>query len=346
MINRLPRIVLFILCASSLAPSIARGQDNIPIISGGAAFFGATQGGVNSYQPVLAPVLSAPLGDKWLVESRADLREFISRQGGTTGPYQHEFFGTLEYLQLDYAPSTHIIITAGRFLTPFGIFNERVSAIWINKFQDAPIVDAIGTGIGYSDGLMLRGLFVSNSNYAVNYETYFSTLSNVTKFASERGAGGRLGLFLPRARLEMGTSYRKTLQDNRINSSGLDLSWSPYQAPLEIKGEWAHSPGGHGYWIQAAYRLSQLTGSNSGLGRLEPVFRMQQFFRTKQVANDFLPLNGAQRPEFGLNYYLPREVRLNGSYARQYLPGSTDINIWEFGITYRFLFPLWPGQSR
>jgi hypothetical protein len=338
-------ILLLVFCAATGVSSIACAQSDIPIISGGAGFFGATQGGIHSYQPVLAPVLSAPLGDKWLVESRANLDEFIARQGGTTGPWGHEFFGTLEYLQLDYAANSHLIITAGRFLTPFGIFNERLSPIWISKLQDAPIVAAIGSGIGYSDGFMLRGLLVSNPRYAVNYETYFSTLSTVTKFQSERGAGGRLGVFFPQSRLEIGTSYRKTLQDNRINSSGVDLSWSPYRAPLEIKGEWAHSPGGHGYWIQAAYRLSQLTRGDSGLGRLEPVFRMQQFFRTKPFI-DFLPSGDSQRPEFGLNYYFHNEIRLNGSYARQYFSGGTDINVWEFGITYRFLFPLWRGQTR
>src|ERR1700739_703813 len=126
----------------------ANAQSDVPILSGGAGFLGATQGGASFYQPVIAPVLVVPLGDRWLVESRADLRGFISRENGTTGPYQGQFFDTLEYLQLDYNANSHLTITAGRFLSPFGIFNERISAIWINKLQDAPIVDAIGTGIG------------------------------------------------------------------------------------------------------------------------------------------------------------------------------------------------------
>lgn len=323
-----------------------RAQDNIPILSGGAGFFGATQGGVSFYQPVLAPVLTVPLGSNWLVESRADLREFVSRENGISGPFRGQFFGTLEYLQLDYLANSHATFTVGRFLTPFGIFNERLSPIWIDKFQDAPLVAAIGTGMGYSDGFMLRGPLIAKPGYVVNYEVYFSTLSMLNKLQSQRGTGGRVGIFLPGTRLEVGSSYRKTLQGSRIDSAGVDLSWSPYAAPFEIKGEWAHSPGGYGYWIQATYRLSQITGSNSGLGRLEPAFRMQQFFRTKPVPGDFLPASNTQRPEFGLNYYFPHEVRVNSSYARQYFSGATDINVWEFGVTYRFLFPLWPGQSR
>jgi hypothetical protein len=324
----------------------AEAQETVPILSGGAGFFGASAAGAQYYQPVLAPVLTVPLGKKWLIESRADLREFISRENGTSGPYQGKFFGTLEYLQLDYLANSHVTITAGRFLTPFGIFNERLSAIWIDKFQDPPVIAAIGTGRGYSDGFMLRGPLLTSTEFQLNYAAYFSTLSIVEKFESQRGTGGRIGIFLPGTRLELGASYRRTLEDGGENSTGVDLSWAPYAAPVEIKGEWAHSDSGHGYWIQASYRLSHLTGSDSGLGRLEPVVRMQQFFRSKPVPDDALPAGNLQRPEFGLNYYLPHEIRLNGSYARQYFSNTTDSNVWEFGITYRFLFPLWPGGAK
>ncbi|MGB7849095.1 MAG: hypothetical protein WBL63_26015 [Candidatus Acidiferrum sp.] len=324
----------------------ASAQSGVPILTGGAGFFGATQGGASSFEPVVAPVLVVPLGEHWLVESRANLLGFIARQDGTTGPYHGQFFGTLEYLQLDYNANSHLTITAGRFLTPFGIYNERLSAIWISKLQDAPVIAAIGTADGYSDGFMLRGALISNDRYAVNYTAYFSTLSNVTKFESQRTSGGRVGVFFAGTRLEVGTSYARTLQNQHLNSFGLDVSWIPHRLPLEIKGEWAHSLGGYGYWIQGAYRLSQLGGASSAIGRLEPVFRMQQFSRSQQVAGDFLPSTSMRSPQFGLNYYLPHEIRLNGSYGRQYISQSTDINVWEFGITYRFLFPLWPGESK
>jgi hypothetical protein len=326
--------------------SSASAQSDIPILSGGAGFLSARQGDTAFFQPVVAPVLVVPLGEKWLVESRADLRGFISRENGSTGPYQGQFFGTLEYLQLDYNANSHLTITAGRFLTPFGIFNERISAIWINKFQDAPTMAAIGTAGGYSDGFMLRGALISNDRYVVNYTTYFSTLSTANKLESERTFGGRLGVFIPSLGLEVGTSYQRKLQDQRMNSFGTHLSWTPSGLPLEVKGEWAHSLSGQGYWIQGGYRLSQLSGPNSALGRLEPEVRMQQFFRSRLIAGDSLPSTNVRRPEFGLNYYLPKEVRLNASYGRQFISQSTDVNVWEFGITYRFLLPLWPGASK
>ena len=328
-----------------LGCSFLSAQENVPIISGGAGFLSSTQGGTNVLQPVLAPVLVAPLGDRWLIESRADLR-VVDFQQGPGGDYKNESFATLEYLQLDFNANSHLTITAGRFLTPFNIYNERITPIWISKLQDAPYVAAIGTGQGYSDGIMLRGALVATSSYAINYEAYFSTLSTVNKLGSERGTGGRVSVFIPSTRLELGASYRKTLQGTRSNSEGVDLTWEPYQTPVQLRGEWAHSESGFGYWIQASYRLSQLRGERSALGRLEPVFRMQQFFRSESNPNDSLPTTNAQQPTFGLNYYLPHEIRLNASYGRQFVAQTTDSNVWEFGITYRFLFPLWPGASK
>jgi hypothetical protein len=335
---------VWVFALTLLGLTTASAQSDTPILSGGAGFFGANQGGNPFFQPVLAPVLVIPLGNNWLIESRADLREVVARQFGSSGPYQGTFFGTLEYLQLDYNVNSHMTITAGRFLTPFGIFNERMSAIWINKFQDAPIIDAIGTAGGYSDGLMTRGALISNARYAINYTAYFSTLSTIENLRSERTAGGRVGVFIPGIRLEVGTSYQRQLQNQRMNSYGNDLSWTSYRLPLEVKGEWSHSLSGHGYWIYAAYRLSQV--GYAPIARLEPIVRMQQFFRSQPVPNDSLPSTNVRLPAFGLNYYLPHEVRLNASYGREYVSQGTNLNQWEFGITYRFLVPLKAGASQ
>lgn len=316
-----------------------KAQTCLPIISGGVGFFSNTQSGATFFQPVIAPVVSLPLGKRWLIESRADLRGFIQRQNGTTGPYTGMFFGTLEYLQVDYFANSHLTFVGGRFLPPFGIFDERLSALWINKFQDAPIINPIGSGTGYMDGLMARGDLISTRNYEVNYTAYFSTLSTLNKLESQRTAGGRLGVFFPHYRFEIGTSYQKGLQSLRVSSEDVYLSWDPYRTPLDVKGEWAHSPSGQGYWLQAAYRLSGVHRVGTALGRFEPVIRIQQFHRSKFTPGDFLPAVNTQQSDFGLNYYLPHEVRLMASYSRRFTPGH-DANIWQFGVTYRFLFPL------
>ena len=117
-----------------VSPQLLRAQ-NVPIISGGVGILDTTNAGVNFFQPVVAPVIVAPFR-KFLFESRFDLREFYIQQNGG---YQGTFFGSTQYLQLDYIASRHLTVTAGRFLTPFGTYNERLTAIWIPNFQNAPL---------------------------------------------------------------------------------------------------------------------------------------------------------------------------------------------------------------
>src|SRR4029077_14778529 len=118
--------------------------------------FSSTSSGSTTMQPVIAPVLTVPIGSRWLIESRADLRGAIF-QSGPNHTYQAQFFPTLEYGQVDFFAAKWLTITAGRFLTPFNMFNDGLAPIWINKFQDGPITYPIGTTRGYSDGFMLRG---------------------------------------------------------------------------------------------------------------------------------------------------------------------------------------------
>jgi hypothetical protein len=71
---------------------------------------------------------------------------------------------------------------------------------------------------------------------------------------------------------------------------------------------------------------------------------MQQTFRRDMDGSDGLPLVNTQRADFGLNYNLPHETRIMTSYSRKFAPNHGDENIWETGITYRFLFPVWKGK--
>lgn len=324
---------------------VVHAQSDVPIVSGGAGFVATRAGGQTSLQPIIAPVFAAPVGDRWLFESRVDLREFIFQPGGP-GPYSHQFFGTLEYAQVDFTATPWLTIVAGRFLPPFNMYTERLSAIWIHNLPDDPLILAIGTGTtGYNDGLMVRGVFLARDNYQLHYTAYFSTLSTIDKLESGRSTGGRLGSFFPKLGLEIGASYQKLLQDSRDNSAGAYLSWQPSAFPLDLRSEYAHSKFGQGYWIEGAYRFSRFRGPDSLLGRVQLVGRMEQFFHGETPnPGSGLPSADAQKPEFGWNYYLPHEVRLTASYGRQ-LSSAGNVNIWNFGITYRFLFPLYPGKS-
>jgi hypothetical protein len=318
---------------------------NVPLISGGVGFLTTTSGGSTAVQPVISPVTAVPLGEHLLVESRAFISERVAPKNGNTGPYQGDFFAGLQYLQLDYIAAPKLTLTVGDFLTPFGTYNERLAPIWISDFQDAPLIYPIGNQHGSSVGAMLRGVAFSNPHVQFNYVGYFSVTSSVKQFPGERASGGQFSMYLPEHRLEIGASYSRLLQDQQGNSTGVHLWWQPYRVPLSIRSEYAHGPHAQGYWMETAYRLSQWNGPDSRLGRLEPVFRMQQTFRDSPGNGDQLPAVNTQRADFGFNYHLPHEVRINAGYSRQF-SGAGNENIWETTLTYRFLFPAWKGGSK
>ncbi len=336
------RIFLAIMLAG-LCGGRLQAQADVPILSGGLGFFSSTTSGNTTMQPTANPVFTAPIGSRWLIEARGYFVEVVFPTNGN-GPYKAQFFDTFEYGQLDFFATRWLTITAGRFLTPFDMYNERLTPIWIHKFQDAPIIYAIGTTGGYDNGVMLRGALVSRNSYQITYVSYFSALSTLNKITSERSAGGRTSVFFPNHRLEIGTSYARLLQGQNFNYEGVFGAWQPHLAPLDMKGEYAHSRGGQGYWLEGGYRLTKGDGPDTGFGRVEAIGRVQQFQRIRAVSGDGLPGVNEQRVDAGALYRFPHEVRLMFSYGRQ-STSTTDRNIWEFGLTYRFILPLFPGGS-
>jgi hypothetical protein len=314
-----------------------------PLLSGGLGFLTNTNAGNTSYQTIAVPVLAAPIGQHLLVESRANILESFSPEGNGQG-YNHSTFLGLSYLQGDYLATPHVTVVGGYFLIPFGTYNERLSPIWISNLQDAPLIFAIGTmGSASGTGGMLRGNAYSTQKVSISYAAYFSAHSTNKEFQSSRSAGGQVYAYFPKARLEVGASYGRLLEGDHSNAVGMHVWWEPEKVPLKVRSEYAHGPHSQGYWIETAYRLSQIHGADSLIGRLEPIFRLQQTFRNSPSATDFLPTADTQRIDFGLDYHLPHEVRINTSYGRQF-SSTGNFNLWETGVVYRFLFPAWKGK--
>jgi len=329
-----------VLCA---AASSGHAQET-PLISGGGGFLTTTNGGNTTYLPIIEPLIAAPIGPHLLVESRAALIEsFFPRGNGQPG-YDHSFFAGLTYLQGDIVASPHMTVVAGSFLLPFNTYNERLSPVWIGNFQDGPSIANLGlmsTGTGL--GGELRGNAVKRNGYSIDYAAYFSARSGNEQFNSERSSGGRASLYLPEKRLEIGLSYNRLLQGTHENFYGAHVWWEPANTAFRLRSEYARGHHAQGYWVEADYRLQRFGGLNSWVGRIEPVFRMQQTFRRDTVVSDGLPFVDTQRTDFGLDYNLPHNMRILTSYSRQY-SSQGNRNIWETGIVYRFLFPAWKGK--
>ena len=348
------RILARLICAFLLqffAPVRLHSQTGdpekaVPILSGTAGFLTSVTAGQPLLDTQFNPVLLVPLGNRWLVESRGEFEGVFQRApgGGSFGGPVHKH---LDYLQADYIANSYVTITAGRFLTPFGIFNERLYPEWIRALQPDPLILPIATAS--SDGAMLRGGFPVNARANVNYAAYVSATSiGVDGVESERHVGGRAGVFFPGPRLEIGASWQKTLQDDRKNAFGFHLAWQPRGVPLSVHSEFARANQGSGYWAEGAYRLSQVNVWNRAMRRTEIVGRMQQFLdgniSPDTAASLGLPVANTRETDFGVNYFLKDGLKAVASYGRQF-SSAGNFNQWTVGIAYRFLIPLGGGDT-
>jgi len=320
----------------------------IPILTGNFGAFSFVTGGHNVIDTQINPVLLVPLGEHWLVESRAEFEgEFERPPGG--GPYGGPVDKHVDYAQVDYIANRYLTVTAGRFLTPFGIFNERLYPVWIRFLQPDPLTLPIRTAP--SDGAMFRGGFAVSGRASLNYALYVSATSiGIESVDSERHVGGRMGFFFPGPRLEVGGSWQRTLQDDRKNAFGFHMGWQPEKLPLSVRAEYARSFEGSGYWVESAYRLSRVPFWRKAMRRTEVVGRAQQFFvgAIGADAEDALglPSDNTREADFGVNYFLRDGMKGIFSYGRQF-SSAGNFNQWSFGLAYRFLIPLGPtGASR
>jgi len=332
----------FALLALLSAATLALTQET-PLISGSLGFLQGTAGGNTTYMPVIMPVGVVPVKQRLLFETRGLFLESIRPKAGET--YRTRLSKNVNYLQADWFANSHLTFVAGKFLTPFATYNERLSPIWIGNFQDAPLIITLGINGSAGVGGQIRGSVFSNNNVAVDYATFFQSNVSGTQFASSRASGGRINFYFPSSGFELGGSYDHMFEGLHPDTSGVHVWWEPHNVPLTIRSEYAHSTNAQGYWIETGYRLSRINGENSWIGRLEPLFRMQQTMRIHVDATDGLPAVDTQRADFGLDYYLPHETRIMTSYSRQFSATGNE-NIWKTELVYRFLMPAWPGRKR
>ncbi|HKT49134.1 MAG TPA: hypothetical protein VJV96_02495 [Candidatus Angelobacter sp.] len=312
----------------------------VPVLTGSTAYFTRVNGGQVQDAPTVSPLLLLPIGDHLLIESKAGLSDTFVKNA--QGDYAGTVSYGLSYAQADYI-TKYATFTGGRFVTPFNMYGERLTPNWIRDLQTTPMSVGITSGAALG-GMVRGGLPLATDKIHLNYATYFSTANTNHILATDRSTGGRIGFFFPGPRLEIGASFQQVLQLDRPHAVGTHFEWQPNAFPLTLRSEYTRSSGtrGSGYWIEAAYRLSQIPH----MGATELVGRGQQFFAASNLAPAVAKKLGSlgldtNEGDWGLNYYFRSDVRASASYGRQFALGR-NANLWTIGMTYRFVMPMWP----
>jgi hypothetical protein len=191
--------------------------------------FVSPEGADSTFSAQFVPLFLWQVTDRLLFEAEV---EFGLESVGGEGTTHVE----LEYADASYIINDYVTLGAGKFLTPFGLFGERLHPAWINKFPDSPLIYGHGGLVPFTSlGIFARGGVPVGStmfNYAVylsngaalNTGTVESDEAGVLHFENwddinnNKSVGGRVG-FLPIPEIELGFSFNW----GRVNPSGSDV---------------------------------------------------------------------------------------------------------------------------
>lgn len=271
-INVLPIFITNAIAQDSIQTN--RNQVSLSLITGntkglitGSAFVDFS---INEKNPVktnfssagFSPIFLWKLSDKLFFESELE----IQIANGNTGI-------DLEYAKFSYVLNQYITIGAGRMLTPFGAYVERLHPTFIERFPNPPLLmhhmdgmPAIGPN-GAELGVDFRG-GIQLGNSKMNYVFYVSNgpslndgsgdpmmagileYENFNDNNSNKSVGGRVG-FLPfsNSSLEIGVSgnygkpgtVKSVYENMKATAYAFDLSYvkaiSSLKSIINIKGQ-------------------------------------------------------------------------------------------------------------
>lgn len=207
-----------------------------------------------------APIFLWRQSDRILFEAEAEIA--YSAEGTSFA---------LEYANLSYILSDHFVVRFGNFLTPFGIFGERLHPNWINRFPTNPLGFNHHNPVGpFSEfGVELRG-GAPLGDARINYAAYVSngpvlqvdtsvdpiavntSYRNISDNNDNKAIGGRIGLLpFSNSSLELGVSGQYAALGDRdtgyedISSLmySFDLTFvknslSAIKGGIDLKGQW------------------------------------------------------------------------------------------------------------
>ena len=171
----------------------------------------------STFSVVFRPAFLWKLSDRLFFEAKPEIR---LRQG------TEEVSVTLEYANVSYVLHDAVIVGAGKFLTPFGLFPDR---FYPGKLLEEPLVYQRGnTGlVPHSEvGAFARGAFPVAERYEANYAVW---VSNGPTLRTDDP--GRPGL------LDFGGAFR---DDNDDKAVGARVGFLPFPA-LEVGASIYHA---------------------------------------------------------------------------------------------------------
>lgn len=325
---------------------------NVTVISGyGTVGFAWTTEGdrENRFDAAISPVFLFQFGDRVLFEAELEfeLEEGVTEVG-------------LEYAHLDYLVNDHLVVAAGKFLVPFGVFIDRLHPTWVNKFPTNPPLYGHGRGpLGHplfpilSDvgvlakamtasgpwHLVLNGYVTQGPAFEIEdgmVEIEFPASSDDNN--KNKMVGGRLDVaYRQYAELNVSAFTGKYDDQDELRFTGYNLAGSVWWRGFKARGEYLQTrqrleemPGElatlrkHGYYAQGAYRY----------GVWEPVVRFTQIFDSK--AGDETMEPGAWQLGLGLDYWLSPSIAIMAGYEiNRRDEGRSDDRFvvhWSFGF--------------
>ncbi len=232
-----------------------------PLTSGNVKIaFVDKEGKDSTTSVVFSPHFFWRFGDRGFFESHIDFVP-ANTNGG-------EAKVNLEFANFSYIVSDYVMVEVGKFLTPFGYFQENVHTAWMNKLPDEPLpVANAGLTPTSSVGVQLRGaaplalgvvkyaLYLSNGPRlnTVNGKLEFGNLT-IGDTNNNKAVGARLALmpgFLPAG--EIGLSFMTGQLDRRdelvpetgMSLWGFDLNFVDtvdiVKGNIDVKAEWIFS---------------------------------------------------------------------------------------------------------
>lgn len=265
----------------------------------------------------------------------------------------------VEYAKIDYILSDYITIVGGKFLVPFGTFNERIHPTWINKIPGRPLSNDKIVPTGWSEvGAMFTGAFPLGSVSKLSYHLYLVNGlhgkdgdgirdlrgNNRDTKHNDKSFGGRFGI-VPVSEVEIGFSgYKGAYTDDAgqyISLYGADAEWKPSEF-LDFRGEYNYALQGvaadllhkKGYYLQGALKLSFIETESDFLYSILNPLEIALRYSEQDFPGE---TDDLKKTSAGINYYIGSSSALRLAY---HINRERSVEKDNNEITFQFVLGL------